>query len=154
MSDDTESAPAGRVQVLIFNQIYNLRSGDGDREHVIRVARVVDERMRLISSMLTTSDVAKVAVLAALNLAGELEELRARQAAAAPAPGEPPAERDEPAATRTEASAQARRSWFEEIFDGELERKSSDERLSNRVASKLQKLRPSGDGMGGKDNDI
>ena len=153
MSDDTESAPAGRVQVLIFNQIYNLRSGDGDREHVIRVARVVDERMRLISSMLTTSDVAKVAVLAALNLAGELEELRARQAAA-PAPGELPAERDEPAATHTEASAQARRSWFEEIFDGELERKSSDERLSSRVASKLQKLRPSGDGMGGKDDDI
>jgi cell division protein ZapA len=153
MSDDTESAPAGRVQVLIFNQIYNLRSGDGDREHVIRVARVVDERMRLISSMLTTSDVAKVAVLAALNLAGELEELRAQQAAA-PAPGEPPAERDELAATRTEASAQARRSWFEEIFDGELERKSSDERLSSRVASKLQKLRPSGDGMGGKDDDI
>lgn len=152
MSDDTESAPAGRVQVLIFNQIYNLRSGDGDREHVIRVARVVDERMRLISSMLTTSDVAKVAVLAALNLAGELEELRARQAAAAPAPGELPAERDEPETPKDE-TAQARRSWFEEIFDGEMSRKASDERLSNRVASKLQKLRPSGDGMGGKDDD-
>src|SRR5918998_3350637 len=102
MSDeDNNTSPDGPVRVRIFDRVYTLRSAAGDREHVRRVARLVDERMQQVSLMLTTSDVAKVAVLAALNIAGELEELRERSErdaraaeAASPAPNaaEPPAE--------------------------------------------------------------
>jgi cell division protein ZapA len=70
------STDAGSVRVSIFNQSYSLRSADGDGEHVLRVARIVDERMRAIASGLAVHDVAKVAVLTALNLADELEGLK------------------------------------------------------------------------------
>lgn len=67
---------AGSVRVNIFNQTYSLRSADGDGEHVERVARLVDERMRAVADGLAVHDVAKVAVLTALNLADELEGLK------------------------------------------------------------------------------
>ena len=67
---------AGSVRVNIFNQAYSLRSADGDGAHVERVARLVDERMRAVANGLAVHDVAKVAVLTALNLADELEGLR------------------------------------------------------------------------------
>ena len=70
------STHAGSVRVNIFNQSYSLRSADGDGAHVERVARLVDERMRAVASGLAVHDVAKVAVLTALNLADELEGLR------------------------------------------------------------------------------
>ncbi len=70
------STDAGSVRVNIFNQSYSLRSASGDGEHVERVARLVDERMRAVASGLAVHDVAKVAVLTALNLADELEGLR------------------------------------------------------------------------------
>ena len=70
------SREAASVKVNIFNQTYSLRSGSGDGEHVLRVARLVDERMRAIASGLAVHDVTKVAVLTALNLADELEGLR------------------------------------------------------------------------------
>lgn len=70
------STDAGSVRVNIFNQTYSLRSASGDGEHVERVARLVDERMRAVASGLAVHDVAKVAVLTALNLADELEGLR------------------------------------------------------------------------------
>lgn len=76
MSDDeTDAAPAGRVQVTIFNQSYNLRS-QSDGEHVRRIAQLVDERMRQVSTQMTTHEVGKIAVLAALNLADELQRTR------------------------------------------------------------------------------
>ena len=70
------STDAGSVRVSIFNQSYSLRSADGDGEHVLRVARIVDERMRAVASGLAVHDVAKVAVITALNLADELEGLK------------------------------------------------------------------------------
>jgi cell division protein ZapA len=70
------STDAGSVRVNIFNQTYSLRSASGDGEHVERVARLVDERMRAVASGLAVHDVAKVAVLTALNLADELEGLK------------------------------------------------------------------------------
>jgi cell division protein ZapA len=70
------STDAGSVRVNIFNQTYSLRSASGDGEQIQRVARLVDERMRLIASGLAVHDVAKVAVLTALNLADELEGLK------------------------------------------------------------------------------
>src|ERR1051325_10996014 len=70
------STEAGSVRVSIFNQSYSLRAADGDGEHVLRVARLVDERMRAVADGLAVHDVAKVAVLTALNLADELEGLK------------------------------------------------------------------------------
>ncbi len=70
------STDAGSVRVNIFNQTYSLRSASGDGAHVERVARLVDERMRAVADGLAVHDVAKVAVLTALNLADELEGLK------------------------------------------------------------------------------
>lgn len=126
------------VQVNIFNQVYRLRS-PGGAERVTRLAQLVDERMRLIASQLSAHDVAKVAVLAALNIADELENLRddyerdLEGVLARPATGESKPD-------LTEGSAE-RRSWFEEIFDSEVTPKRADDRLSDRVSTRLQALR-------------
>lgn len=70
------SSQAESIKVNIFNQAYSLRSATGDGERVRRIAHTVDERMRAIASQLAVHDVAKVAVLTALNIADELEGLR------------------------------------------------------------------------------
>jgi len=140
--DDTNGA-ALPVQVYIFNQTYNLRSGS-DEEYVRRVARLVDERMRQISSVAPYHDPMKVAVLAALHIADELEQARESapepddalqedEAAAAPAAGGAPEDR---------AGGEGVSSWFENIFDSEFTgNRSSGERLSDRVSERLQTRR-------------
>jgi cell division protein ZapA len=76
MSSANDGQPAAEsVRVNIFGQTYSLRSTQGG-ERVRRVAELVDERMREIASQLAVHDAAKVAVLAALNLADELELVR------------------------------------------------------------------------------
>jgi len=76
MSDYKPSQRGDSIRVTIFNQVYNLRSAEGDAEYLRRVAQQVDERMRSIASQLAVHDIAKVEVLAALNLADELEVLK------------------------------------------------------------------------------
>ena len=76
MSDHKPSPRGESIRVTIFNQAYSLRSATGDGEYLRRVAQLVDERMRSIASQLAVHDVGKVAVLAALNLADELEVLK------------------------------------------------------------------------------
>ncbi|HEX8501697.1 MAG TPA: cell division protein ZapA [Pyrinomonadaceae bacterium] len=159
------STDAGSVRVNIFNQTYSLRSASGDGEHVERVARLVDERMRAVASGLAVHDVAKVAVLTALNLADELEGLRsfyetelrdvlarAREeeaeaeaeaaahgtsdAAEAPAAAPPASAAAEPA---RDDSAQDEPSWFEAIFDTDAPpSRTGDERLSSQITSRLR----------------
>lgn len=147
---------AGSVRVNIFNQTYSLRSGSGDGEHVLRVARLVDERMRAVADGLAVHDVAKVAVLTALNLADELEGLksfyetelrevleRARTEEAEPAAPEPEAFL-RPAAEEPPAPPPAReeQSWFEAIFDSDAPpARAGDERLSSQITSRLRRLR-------------
>src|SRR2546423_695776 len=72
---DIDSMPPEAIEVTIFNQTYRLRSKT-DKEHVRQIARLVDERMRQISSQMTTHDVVKIAVLTALNIADEMQNLR------------------------------------------------------------------------------
>jgi cell division protein ZapA len=152
------STDAGSVRVKIFNQTYSLRSASGDGEHVERVARLVDERMRAVANGLAVHDVAKVAVLTALNLADELEGLknfyeaelrevleraRAEEEPEPPAPVEftPPAAVAEPAAPAP-MTAQEEQSWFEAIFDsGAPPARTGDERLSSQITSRLRRLR-------------
>jgi len=67
---------AGAVVVEIYDQIYQL-SGT-EPEHIERLAALVDAKMRAVSASGATVDSLRVAVLAALNFADELVELRAR----------------------------------------------------------------------------
>jgi cell division protein ZapA len=159
-SEQELSTDAGSVRVNIFNQTYSLRSASGDGEQVQRVARLVDERMRLIASGLAVHDVAKVAVLTALNLADELEGLRdfyetelremlsrvreeeeetarvATEAATEAATGD--VARDAVAELPEDEPVRDEQSWFDSIFDSDTPGKSGDERLSSQVSSRLR----------------
>jgi cell division protein ZapA len=64
------------VVVEIYDQVYQL-SGT-DPEHIEHLAAMVDDKMRAVSASGSTVDSLRVAVLAALNFADELVELRAR----------------------------------------------------------------------------
>ena len=59
------------VTVTIFGQEYTLR-GDADAEYVRKVARFVDERMQDVARNSSMATTAKVAILAAVNIADEL----------------------------------------------------------------------------------
>ena len=59
------------VQVEIHGQTYNLRSG-GDPRAVKQIAALVDDRMSQIAAQSSTADTARIAILAALNLASDL----------------------------------------------------------------------------------
>lgn len=69
-------APDGSVSVDIYDQVYTLRGTDS--EHIVRIAGLVDEKMRAVAAHGATVDSLRVAVLAALNIADELMRLRAR----------------------------------------------------------------------------
>ena len=132
---------AETVTVTIFNQTYSLRSVSG-AEHVRGIASLVDERMREIASHLTTHDVSKIAILVAMNIADEMQSLKAWY--------ESELERlSNSSSPANQASADdggdvpesARASWFDEIFEAEIPVKDRAERLSTQVSAKLQALR-------------
>ena len=68
-------APAVRVE--IFDQAYNLRGSDPD--YILKLAEYVDSKMRAVAEATNTIDTARLAVLAALNIADEYHLLRKRQ---------------------------------------------------------------------------
>lgn len=63
------------TEVEIFGSVYNVRGND-DGEHLQELAAIVDRKMREIAGQVTTVDTAKIAILAALNLADELVQTR------------------------------------------------------------------------------
>jgi len=63
------------TQVDIFGQSYTLRSDD-DSAYIQELAAYVDGRMREIADSSSTVDSLKVAILAALNVADELHQVR------------------------------------------------------------------------------
>ena len=69
-------AREGSVSVDIYDQVYTLRGTDS--EHILRLAATVDEKMRAVAAHGRTVDSLRVAVLAALNIADELMQMRAR----------------------------------------------------------------------------
>ena len=132
--------PAETVKVTIFNQTFSLRSAGGV-EHVREMASLVDERMKQIASQITTHDVSKIAILAALNIADEMQNLKAQFAVEIEqmltrAPGNQADEKKNDAQPEGE-----RGSWFEEIFDAEVSPKDKAQRLSSQVSAKLKSLR-------------
>ena len=66
----------GSISVEIYDQTYHLRGVDS--QHISALAAIVDGKMRAVSAHGATVDSLRVAVLAALNIADELTELRAR----------------------------------------------------------------------------
>lgn len=70
-------SPAQMVNVKIYNQVYTIRTNDGDVERTERLAALVDQRMREIHGVLT-ADTLKVAILAALHIAAELDRANLR----------------------------------------------------------------------------
>ncbi|MGA2697839.1 MAG: cell division protein ZapA [Terriglobales bacterium] len=68
---------ATSVRVEIFDQAYNLRGTDP--EYIIKLADYVDEKMRAVAEQTHTVDTARLAVLAALNIADEYHLLRRNQ---------------------------------------------------------------------------
>ncbi|MBM3328267.1 MAG: cell division protein ZapA [Calditrichaeota bacterium] len=63
------------VSVTIFGQEYPIRAS-GDVDYIRNVARFVDERMTLVEEQTAIRTPARIAILAALNIADELFTLR------------------------------------------------------------------------------
>jgi cell division protein ZapA len=63
------------ISVEIYGESYNVR-GEGDAEYLTELAQLVDARMHEIASRVSTVDVRKIAILAALNLADEFSRHR------------------------------------------------------------------------------
>ena len=59
----------GSVRVEIFDQAYNLRGSDP--EYILKLAEYVDSKIRAVAEQTHTVDTARLAVLAALNIADE-----------------------------------------------------------------------------------
>jgi cell division protein ZapA len=66
------------VTVTIFGQEYTLR-GDAEAEYVQKVAAYVDRKMREVGDNSQLASTAKVAILAAVNIADELFRERQRR---------------------------------------------------------------------------
>ncbi len=66
------------TEVEIFGTVYNVR-GEKDPEYLQELAGLVDGRMRDIAQQVSTVDSAKIAILAALNIADELFQCQRHQ---------------------------------------------------------------------------
>jgi len=75
-----KEAGSGSVRVEIFDQAYNLRGSDA--EYILKLAEYVDGKMRAVADQTKTVDTARLAVLAALNIADEYHLLKRTQDAA------------------------------------------------------------------------
>src|SRR5947209_20397406 len=69
-----KDASNGSVRVEIFDQGYNLRGSDP--EYILKLAEYVDSKMRAVAEQTHTVDTARLAVLAALNIADEFHLLK------------------------------------------------------------------------------
>ncbi|HVT57704.1 MAG TPA: cell division protein ZapA [Thermoanaerobaculia bacterium] len=70
--------PKNTTEVEIFGAVYNVR-GSEDRGYLQGLADLVDRKMREVAQHVNTSDTARIAILAALNLADELFRMEKRQ---------------------------------------------------------------------------
>jgi cell division protein ZapA len=74
--------PQDGIRVTIYDQEYNMR-GELDPDYIRMLARYVDEKMRSIAARTRSVDSLRAAILAALNIADEYHQLRAKSEAAA-----------------------------------------------------------------------
>lgn len=66
------------VSVRIYNQSYNIRASDGNAARTLRLAEMVDTGMNAIADEASTADSLKLAILAALHLADQLDQMKQR----------------------------------------------------------------------------
>jgi cell division protein ZapA len=78
------SAHSTTTAVEIFGSVYHVRGEDQDSEFLRELANVVDRKMREVADQVATVDPAKIAILAALNLADELSRSQKQQAEGEP----------------------------------------------------------------------
>lgn len=64
------------IRVEIYDQTYHLRGSDPD--YVQKLAEYVDSKMRQVAAQTATVDSLRLAVLAALNIADELQLVRGK----------------------------------------------------------------------------
>jgi cell division protein ZapA len=76
-----KDGPALSVRVEIFDQAYNLRGSDP--EYITKLAEYVDSKMRAVAEATNTIDTARLAVLAALNIADEFHLLKRNESGGA-----------------------------------------------------------------------
>jgi cell division protein ZapA len=140
------------LKVNIFNQPYHLRT-DGDGDYVRQLAQFVDERMQAISSHTSIVDYAKVAVLAALNIADELHRLKQDAETAVVSEGpqastdEPHSEEEGPPPTASaEGQSRAGDSWsYSDIFESLPTSKETLPKLGHNITTRLRQLRGESD---------
>lgn len=72
MSKETQG-----IRVVIYDQEYFMR-GDLNQEYIQTLAQYLDTKMRSIAERTRTVDTLRVAILAALNVADEYHQLKAR----------------------------------------------------------------------------
>ncbi len=65
------------IRVVIYDQEYFMR-GDLNREYIEKLAQYLDGKMRSIAERTRTVDTLRVAMLAALNVADEFHQMKAR----------------------------------------------------------------------------
>jgi cell division protein ZapA len=70
--------PATNTAVEIFGTVYHVRGSEED-EHLQGLADLVDRKMREVAQHVSTGDTARIAILAALNLADELFRIQSQQ---------------------------------------------------------------------------
>jgi cell division protein ZapA len=80
--DAKYDSPVNSTTVEIFGQSYQVR-GDGNPDYLLELARFVDSRMRDVAAQVATVDPAKIAILAALNIADEFSRYRRQREDAA-----------------------------------------------------------------------
>jgi len=65
------------IRVVIYDQEYFMR-GDLNQEYIQKLAKYLDTKMRSIAERTRTVDTLRVAMLAALNVADEYHQTKAR----------------------------------------------------------------------------
>ena len=65
------------IRVVIYDQEYFMR-GDLNQEYIQKLAQFLDTKMRSIAERTRTVDTLRVAMLAALNVADEYHQMKAR----------------------------------------------------------------------------
>lgn len=73
------------MKIEIYHQTYNVHAEEENEEYLREIAAYVDAKMRAVAEATQTVDTARIAVLAALNIADELHSQPAGSSAGASA---------------------------------------------------------------------
>jgi len=76
MGNASEPASVEPVSVRLLDREYTVGVGPGERDSLMAAARLLEAKMREIRGSNRMAAVDRIAVLAALNLAHELQQLR------------------------------------------------------------------------------